>query len=165
MIKIANCKYFIKILVVGFLGLSISLGFSECQAYFKGAPAYNSNYRPIKAHQGVEQYVDLSSIYVIKDKESALEFNVLTVHCKEDAETVSENSTPLKFRINKATREAWVWGARDQKWVYLNLNRTPYGYEEGSFNAVNMCYAYMYGEFLNDSSGDAAAYGGYYKGI
>jgi len=162
--NIVNYQHFAKILVVGVLGLSISLGAGQCQAYFKGAPAYNSNYRPIYAHQGVETYVDLASIHIVKEDDTTLQFNVLTAHCEEDADTVSESGKPMQFRVNKSTREAWIWTASNQKWMYLNLNRTPYGYEESSFTAVNLCYAYLHGEFLNDSSGEAATYGGYYKG-
>jgi hypothetical protein len=162
--KTTNYKRFLRFLAVGCLGLSISLGASVCQAYFKGAPAYNANYRPIKAHMGVEVYVDLSSMYIVKDKGNLLRFNVLTAYCDEDADAVTMSSTPLRFLVNKSTREAWIWADRDKKWSYLNLNRVPYGYEESSFNAVNMCYAYLYGEFLNDSSGEAAEYGAYYKG-
>lgn len=49
--------------------------------------------------------------------------------------------TPLNFGINKLTKEAW--GADKSGWVLLNLQRAPYGYEESSFNAVNICYAHL----------------------
>ncbi|SEJ54543.1 hypothetical protein SAMN05660742_11021 [Propionispira arboris] len=153
-----------RLLVAGFLGLSISMAIVPCQAYFKGAPAYNSNYRPIYAHQGVEVYVDLASIHIMKEDNKNLEFTVLTAFCEEDADMVTESGKTMHFLVNKSTRQAWIWAENKQTWMYLDLNRTPYGYEESSFTAVNLCYAYLHGEFLNDSSGDATAVGGNYKG-
>ena len=153
---------FSKCLAVGVLGIGIMLSSSMCQAYFNGAPAYNSNYRPINAHMGVEAYVDLSSTHIVTDNERWLVFNVLTVSADEDSDEVRANNTPIKFKVNKQTREAWIFSK--QEWNYLELNRSPFGYETSSFTTVNMVYRDLYGEFLNDSSGTAAAYDKYYKG-
>jgi len=154
----------VRFLLTTFIGLSISLSVNPCQAYFEGAPAYNAKYRPIYAHQGIEVYVDLSSIYIVQEDTTTLRFNVLTASCQEDTDTVSESSKPMHFLVNKSTREAWIWTTNNPKWTYLDLNRAPYGYEVSSFVAVNLCYAYLYGGFLNDAYGDAAASAGFYKG-
>lgn len=135
---------------------------NECQAYFQGAPAYNSNYRPVYAHMGVESYVDLSTIKVTQDTDTWLVFNVLTVTATEDSDSTKTGKEPSRFGINKKTREAWM--VVDSKWKRLELNRVPFGYEVSSFNTVNMCYLHLYGEFLNDSSGGAEASGSNYKG-
>lgn len=160
--KTSEKKQFAKFLIVGCLGLSVVLGSGECQAYFKGAPAYNSNYRPIYAHMRVETYVDLSSINIVQNDNTWLVFNVLTVNADEDSDIVRENNKTIRFKVNKHSREAWV--ANNSDWNYINFNRSPYGYEQSAFVAVNMCYEYMYGEFLNDSSGSAISTGSDYKG-
>ncbi len=155
-------KQLIKYLAVAILGFSVSFGTGNCQAYFKGAPAYDSNYRPIYAHMRVERYVDLSSMNIIQNDDTWLVFSVLTASTDEDSDILRKSDTATRYKINKLTREAWI--ANNSGWDYLNLQRAPYGYEESSFNAVNICYAHLYGEFLNDSSGSASAYISYYKG-
>ena len=152
-----------KMVVIGTLGLSMVVLSGVSQAYYNGAPAYNSNYRPVYAHMGVEKYVDLTSIHVLREDDAWLEFNVLIRSAKEDADALEAGSTTIGFRVNKRSREAWL--KQDAGWKYMNLNTTsPRGYEISSISAVNLCYEYLHGEFLNDTSGMAAAAGKNYKG-
>lgn len=160
--SIGGKKQWVKSLITLVLGLSVVFGAGEGQAYFNGAPAYNPNYRPINGHMGYETYVDLSSINIMQNDNTWLVFNVLTATAKEDSDELRENNTALKYKVNKHTGEAWI--ANESGWKYLALNREPFGYETSSFNAVNMCYAHLYGEYLNDASGSAADMAAYYKG-
>ena len=158
----AITKQLAKFFAVGLLSLSLSLVAGTCQAYFKGAPAYNANYRPIYAHMGFETYVELSSLNIVENNNTWLVFNVLTASTPEDGDELRTSNTAMSFKINKQTKEAWL--GSNSEWKYLELNRSPFGFEASSFIAVNICYRYMYGNFLNDSSGIAGRYLAYYKG-
>ena len=166
-----------KYLIMGLLGLGVVFSGGECQAYFNGAPAYNANYRPINARQGVETYVDVSTMHTVFENNTWLKFSVVTVIAKEDTDVTTIVQDFKLIKINKQTREAWVSSTVDAEgvlgmavlndkinWRYLELNKQPAGYELSSFTMVNVCYNYKYGEFLNDTSGTAASAAKWYKG-
>lgn len=167
----------LKCLVLGLLGLGMVLGGEVCQAYFNGALAYNVDYRPINARQGCETYVDVSSMHTVFENKTWLKFSVGILTAKEDDNVARKIQEFNLVKINKIAREAWVSSTVDGddvlavavlndriNWRYLDLNKQPAGYELRSFNMVNICYKYKFGEFLNDASGTAAQAEEWYKG-
>lgn len=155
-------RRFSRLLAAGFLGVSLLWGGSNCQAYFNGALAYNENYRSVDAKMRVEKYIDLSSINKSVDNAQWLIFSVQLLAADEDADVVRVSSTPARFKINKESREAWV--EANNGWRYLDLNKSPFGYEISSFNMVNLCYQHLFADFLNDSTGTTAEILKSYKG-
>lgn len=117
------------------------------QAMWNSWLAANPNYRPISYGQYIETYVDLTSITTKKNTSSQWIFAVNHFTSQEDSGIIGRTFT-VYYKVNKGTSDAWVnYG---NGWKYLPMNEYPSHSQQSAFNAINYCYAYIFGTYFND---------------
>lgn len=84
-------KRFLKTVLAASM-IAFSVGITSSAIYVPPYPEYlneDSSYPLVYGHMGVGEYVDLGSIYIIRQDDSGIEFKVSVVYYNYDKDTIS----------------------------------------------------------------------------
>lgn len=151
-----------KLLAVFLFGTLLFSPVTFSNAAWNSWLAENPSYRPIHYSQYKESYVDLTSITTKKNTSKQWVFAVNQFTSREDSGIIG-NTMTVYYKVNKGTNDAWVnYGSG---WTYIPMNEYPSHAQQGAYNTINYCYAYMFGYYFNDYNGATSKWGAKtYKG-